>query len=140
MAPSAFETRVRADVKEYAQELLRCVEANLFTDQSREAAIGALAYLVEEADLVADDVPNLGLLDDALALVTAAQLLGEVHDLGPRLNRERVRDDVQTYQKHAQMMMQNFGAVSLGGLAAQGRRVDDYEDFVATVRKRLESL
>ena len=138
--PSDFEDQVKADVKTYAQALVQCLHRDLFDDHSREAAVGALAYFVDEHDLVADNVPTVGLLDDALALVGAAKLLGEVHELGAPLHRDRVLKDFSAYEEHSKMMMTNLGEVTLGSLAAQGRRVSDLEELLDKVNERLAEI
>ena len=140
MGESNFESRIKGDVKDYAKVLMNCLQAGVFSGQSREAAIGSLAYLVEEHDIVADDVPNIGMLDDAIALVGAAKLLGEVHDLGSAIPRERVEADYAAYQDKARMMYTNLGAVSLEGLSAQGRRVENEEELFKTLEDTISLL
>ena len=138
--PSDFEDQVKADVKTYAQALVQCLHRDLFDDHSREAAVGALAYFVDEHDLVADNVPTVGLLDDALALDGAAKILDEVNELGAHLHRDSVFKDFSAYEEHSKMMMTNLGEVTLGSLAAQGRRVSDLEELLDKVNERLAEI
>ena len=137
---SDFEERVRADVKTYAAALMECLHRSLFDDPAREAAVGALAYFVDEHDLVADDVPTLGLLDDALALIGAAKLLSETYELGAPLDNDRVAADFTAYEEHSKLMMTNLGKVTMSGLSAQGRRVSDLGELIDKVSQRLSEI
>lgn len=135
-----FEEQIRTDLKAYVGELIRCFEAGIFEGEARAAVIGALAYLVDEADLVDDEVPTIGLLDDAVAVVGLVRILVGRHDLGPVLTAERVQADHKRYMAKQGLMMCNVGAITLGALAYAGRKVSSTNELLIGVRAKIEAL
>ena len=137
---SSLEESVRADVKTYSEELIRCIEEDVLAGDSRDAVKGALAYLVNPGDLIEDSIPNLGLVDDATVLVTVSKLILEANELGDVLTRDRVASDFAEYEKRKGLIMTNVGKITLEGMAVRGRKETDEKALLDQVRAKVAGL
>ena len=75
MSKSSLQIQVEETLLKYINRFLRYVNFSHISADRREIIIGTFMYLLDEHDLIPDDVPNIGLLDDLAVFMAAAEHL-----------------------------------------------------------------
>lgn len=137
-----LEDRILHDLSTYAGAMASYVESG--SKEYRTEAVGVLKYLVEEDDLVSDDVPVIGFLDDMLALVTVAREIALALELSDRVGEfgvplAQAQYDWEYYDSKKGLMMSNTTIPSMTGIKSLGDRVgsDEIPDLIEKARTEI---
>ncbi|NLI79355.1 MAG: DUF1232 domain-containing protein [Candidatus Riflebacteria bacterium] len=81
---SRFQIRVEETLGRYIDRFVRYAGSPNLPPDHRELLAGTFLYLLDEDDLVPDQVPNIGYLDDLMVFVAVARhLVGETGGAAP---------------------------------------------------------
>ncbi|HOT27732.1 MAG TPA: YkvA family protein [Candidatus Ozemobacteraceae bacterium] len=100
---SHLQKAVEEKLAKYINKFTRYAAFSHLSQERREILTGTLLYLIEEQDLVPDDVPHIGYLDDLMVFVTAASSFidGEKgQDIPGVITREEVEADDAFVKQH----------------------------------------
>jgi len=135
MSPK-LEENISMLVSRYTTILTEAYEAGALGEEGQHVALGALNYLVDPSDLIPDDVPNIGLLDDLYVLMAAT---GHLITLGCELNI-----DLADHEANEAMMESKKGLlygsvpdVSVHALVLTGKRA---EGQTAQIFRKLKEM
>lgn len=73
MAEQKLKDKIESKLKVYIQRFIRYSSFSHISDERKEILAGTFMYLIDGNDLIPDDVPNIGFLDDLLVFVEAAR-------------------------------------------------------------------
>ncbi len=92
-------------LKDYIRKFLRYSTYSHLSPERREILVGTFVYLVDDHDMIPDDVPNIGYLDDLMVFVEAAKhFLSTGAPIAGVCNADEVLADLQFVQKHMGLM------------------------------------
>lgn len=134
-----LEKQVESRLARWLHAFLGWLDKPDLTERNRELVVGTLAYLLEESDLVPDDVPHIGLLDDLMVFVLVATQLAATARVDEPFDFSQLEDDRRFVQKHESLL---FGvpAQNVDAIRRLGRGRTDVAALVATVRERYAAL
>lgn len=69
---SNLQKAIEEKLAKYIIRFTRYAAFSHLSQERREIVMGTMLYLLEEQDLIPDDVPHIGYLDDLMVFVTAA--------------------------------------------------------------------
>jgi len=138
-----LQTQVEEILVKYINRFLRYAKFSHLPQDRREVLIGTFLYLAEEQDLVPDNVPNIGFLDDLIVFVTAAESFVESQSgqgIPGVITPEELATDQAFVTKHEGLL---FGAhkPSIDALRKKGRReMVDLPALCAAIKQKYANL
>ncbi len=134
MSPT-LEENIQQMVAQYTGMLVKALKSGELGSEAHHAVLGALHYLIDPSDLIPDDVPNIGLLDDLYVLLAAG---GHLLDIGFNLGispAEHQSNEAGIENKKG-LLYGSVPDVSIQALALTGKRVQEKE---AEIIRSIES-
>ncbi len=135
---SKLQKTVEDKLTKYISKFTRYAAFSHLAQERRDILMGTFLYLLEEQDLVPDDVPHIGYLDDLMVFVTAAASFidGEKgQDIPGVITREEVEADEAFVQQHEGLLfgtqrtslkaLQKMGCGTTTDLAAVCTRIKE---------------
>ena len=105
MTGNKLKDNIESKLKLYIQRFIRYSGFSHISDERKEILAGTFAYLIDGNDLVPDDVPNIGYLDDLLVFVEAARFfISSGNPIAGVCDPKEVLDDHRFVQKNAGLM------------------------------------
>lgn len=132
---SKFQIHVEELLLKYINRFVRYAKFSHIPQDRRELLAGTFLYLLDENDLIPDDVPNIGYLDDLFVFFSAAQHFTSSGEAIPGVcNPDELAEDGKFLDKNKGLL---FGAqiFSPQAIRKKGR---DCEDLVALAQKIKE--
>lgn len=103
-----FQLRVEELLRKYIDRFIRYAKFSHLPQDRREILTGALLYLVNDQDLVPDDVPNIGYLDDLAVFIFAARsFITDGKGIPGVVNLEELQEDEAFVEKHKGLIYGN---------------------------------
>ena len=108
MPPEKLKDQIESKLKDYIKKFVRYSGFAHLTSERKQIIAGTFAYLLEDNDMIPDDVPNIGLLDDLMVFVEAARhFLATGAPIAGVCNPEEVLEDIDFVQRHIGLMFGN---------------------------------
>ncbi len=106
----------------------------------RELLAGTFVYLLDEDDLVPDQVPNIGFLDDLMVFLAVAQKLTPEGQTNPVLDRAELEQELAFVEKNKGMLFTRVDP-SIDGIRQKGREaVDQLADLCRQITDKYSHL
>ena len=139
MSKSSLQIQVEETLLKYINRFLRYVNFSHISADRREIIIGTFMYLLDEHDLIPDDVPNIGLLDDLAVFMAAAKAFAEQGDVPGVVNANEVREDCAFVDKN---MTMTFGirTPSIDNIRRKGKDQVNLAELCLKVRENYQHL
>ncbi len=139
MGKSNFQIRVEETLLKYINRFLRYVNFSHIPADRREMIVGTFLYLVDEHDLIPDDVPNIGFLDDLAVFLAAAESFVAQGSVPGVVNTEEVAEDMEFVKKNIGM---TFGSQipSIEVIRRKGKTQVDLPDLCQKIRGKYAQL
>ena len=108
MTESKLKNKIESKLKIYIHRFIRYAGFSHISDERKEIIAGTFAYLIDGNDLIPDDVPNIGYLDDLLVFVEAARhFIASGTPITGVCDPKEVLEDHQFVQKNAGLIFGN---------------------------------
>ena len=105
MTKSKFQIQVEEMLLKYIIRFIRYSRFGHIPQDRREIIVGTFQYLLDENDLIPDDVPNVGYLDDLSVFLQASKFfIGDGQGIPGVCSVEEVQADLDFFAKHEGMM------------------------------------
>lgn len=105
MTSTKLKDLIDAKLKDYIKKFIRYSGFSHLANDRKEILAGTFAYLVDDHDMIPDDVPNIGYLDDLMVFVEAAKhFLSNGAPITGVCNADEVLEDLQFVQKNMGLM------------------------------------
>lgn len=137
---SSFQIKVEEMLLKYINRFLRYIRFAHIPPERKQLLFGTFQYLLDEMDLVPDDVPNIGLLDDLMVFVNVANAFVQGGQSIPGVcNPEEVHEDMQFVEKNKGLL---FGTQKLSVEVIQKRGVQevDLDELCEKVKSKYSHL
>jgi uncharacterized membrane protein YkvA (DUF1232 family) len=100
-----LKEQIESKLKEYIKRFIRYSTFSHLTAERKEILAGTFVYLKDDRDMIPDDVPNIGYLDDLMVFVEAAKhFIATGAPISGVCNAEEVLEDLQFVQKNIGLM------------------------------------
>ena len=138
---SHLQRDVEVRLARHLRKAIACLERPDLPARHRELLLGTLAYLLEEVDLVPDNTPHIGLLDDLMVFVmVASQLNAGGHQLSEIWPPGELDEDQRFIKKNEGLI---FGVTTpdpevIRKLAR--KHAGDPQSVIAAIRRDFASL
>lgn len=132
---------IDSKLKEYIRKFIRYAGFSHLTPERKEILAGTFVYLIDDHDMIPDDVPNIGYLDDLMVFVEAAKhFLSTGAPISGVCNADEVLEDLQFVQKHMGLMFgeQHFSIETIKKLGQ--KRVSDLPTLAEQIKKKYVHL
>jgi uncharacterized membrane protein YkvA (DUF1232 family) len=137
----SLKDQIEIRLRKYIHRFVRYSGFSHLSSDRKELIAGTLAYLIDDYDLIPDDVPNIGYLDDLMVFVEAAKhFISTGAPVAGVCNAEEVMSDHQFVQKNMGLMFgdQHF---SLDTIRRLGKKnVDQLPELAQKIKEKYECL
>lgn len=138
------EKKIRKDLSLLIKGFVELYEKAPSDSEKSFSILGALAYLDSEHDLIPDDVPHIGYLDDLLVFFSVAkkifQLPGENENSIAGLSADEVDQKIEEYNKYSQLIGQNVGEMSIKDWGTKGKQIKDVPELINQAKKTMAEI
>ncbi len=141
MNPSNLKEQIESKLKLYITRFIRYAGFSHLTQDRKEIVAGTFAYLKDDCDMIPDDVPNIGYLDDLMVFVEASKhFLSTGSPVTGVCNPQEVLEDVQFIEKHAGLMFgdQHFSIDIIRKLGK--KHVNDLQLLAVEIKKKYKDF
>lgn len=141
MSSQKLKDQIESKLRVYIQRFIRYASFSHITEERKEILAGTFTYLNDDHDMIPDDVPNIGYLDDLMVFVEAAKhFISTGAPISGVCNAEEVLEDLQFVQKHMGLMFgdQHFSMNTIINLGK--KHVADLPKLAIEIRKKYEHL
>jgi uncharacterized membrane protein YkvA (DUF1232 family) len=105
MSKTKFQVQVEEMLLKYIIRFIRYSRFSHLPTDRREIIVGTLLYLLDENDLIPDDVPNIGYLDDLSVFLQASKyFIADGQGIPGVCSVEEVQEDLDFFARHEGMM------------------------------------
>ena len=136
-----LKEQIETRLKEYIKRFIRYSSFSHLTAERKEILAGTFVYLNDDHDMIPDDVPNIGYLDDLMVFVEAAKhFISTGAPISGVCNAEEVLADLQFVQKNAGLM---FGDLhfSIDTIKKLGQKhIDELPVLAREIKKKYAEL
>lgn len=141
MSKTALKDQIEQKLKTYIHRFIRYAGFSHLTPDRREIIAGTFIYLIDDHDLIPDDVPNIGFLDDLMVFVEAAKhFLSTGIPIAGVCDPQEVMADSQFVQKNSGMMFTNQH-LSIDTIRNMGRKhVDELPALCKQIKVKYATL
>jgi len=132
---------IDSKLRDYIKRFVRYSTFSHLTSERREIIAGTFAYLIDDHDMIPDDVPNIGYLDDLMVFVEAAKhFLSTGAPISGVCNAEEVLEDLQFVQKHMGLMFgeQHFSIETIKRLGQ--KKIDELPTLAEKIKQKYVHL
>jgi len=120
-AKSKFQIKVEGTLLKYINGFLRYARFSHLGTDRRELIAGTFVYLLDEDDLVPDNVPNIGYLDDLMVFLAAAKHLSpDGKSISGVVKPEELERDLAFVEKNKGVLFTNI-SLSIEAIRKKGR-------------------
>jgi uncharacterized membrane protein YkvA (DUF1232 family) len=131
----------KGKLRDYIKKFIRYSSFSHLTVERREILAGTFAYLKDDHDMIPDDVPNIGYLDDLMVFVEAAKhFISTGAPISGVCNAEEVLEDLQFVQRNMGLMFgdQHFSISSIKKLGQ--KHVGELKQLAEEIRNKYKHL
>lgn len=141
MSKTTLKEQIEQKLKTYIHRFIRYAGFSHLTPDRREIIAGTFIYLIDDHDLIPDDVPNIGFLDDLMVFVEAARhFLSTGTPISGVCDPQEVMADMQFVQKNSGMMFTNQ-QLSIDTIRKIGRKhVDELPALCEQIKVKYATL
>lgn len=136
-----LKEQIEKKLKDYIRRFIRYSTFSHLTAERREILAGTFVYLKDDRDMIPDDVPNIGYLDDLMVFVESAKhFISTGSPISGVCNAEEVLEDIQFVQKNIGLM---FGDLhfSIETIKKLGQKhVDDLPSLAQEIKAKYTEL
>jgi len=136
-----LKEQIESKLKTYIKRFIRYSTFSHLTAERKEILVGTFVYLKEDHDMIPDDVPNIGYLDDLMVFVEAAKhFISTGAPIAGVCNAEEVLDDLQFVQRNAGLM---FGDshFSINTIKKLGQKhIDELTNLAEEIKAKYADL
>lgn len=137
---SKFQLKVEEMLLKYINRFLRYAKFAHLSGPRREVIAGTFHYLLDEQDLVPDDVPNIGFLDDLLVFLKASEsFVEEGQSIPGVVNAEELASDLEFMEKHKSLIYGNQSC-SIEVIRKKGRQAGNLDELCAQIKEKYMNL
>lgn len=105
MNSTKLKEQIESKLKIYIKRFIRYSSFSHLTAERKEILAGTFVYLKDDHDMIPDDVPNIGYLDDLMVFVEAAKhFISTGAPISGVCNAEEVLEDIQFIQRNSGLM------------------------------------
>lgn len=120
-AKSKFQVKVEETLAKYINGFLRYSRFSHLNPERLELLAGTFVYLLDEDDLVPDNVPNIGFLDDLMVFLAAAEhLVPKGQSIPGVISSAELELDRAFVEKHKGLMFTNMN-LSIETISQKGK-------------------
>lgn len=141
MSSTSLKEQIESKLKLYIHRFIRYAGYSHLTPERKEIVAGTFAYLNDDNDLIPDDVPNIGYLDDLMVFVEASKhFISTGAPIAGVCNPEQVLEDIQFIEKHSGLMYgeQHFSISTIRKLGK--KHVNDLPMLTIEIKKKYENF
>ncbi len=141
MSSEKLKDVIEGKLRDYISKFIRYSNFSHLTAERKEIIAGTFAYLIDDHDMIPDDVPNIGYLDDLMVFVEAAKhFLATGAPVAGVCNPEEVLADLQFVQKNMGLMFgeQHFSIDTIKKLGQ--KKVSELPALAEQIRKKYIHL
>lgn len=138
---SNIESQIEQKLRGYISRFTRYAGFAHISDERKEILAGTFVYLDDEHDIVPDDVPVIGYLDDLMIFVEAAKhFLSTGVPVSGVCDPEMVKEDDDFVQKHKGMMFggQHFSMDAIRRIGK--KRVNELPQLCEKIKEKYAFL
>lgn len=141
MSKTTLKEQIEQKLKTYIHRFTRYAGFSHLTPDRREIIAGTFIYLLDDHDLIPDDVPNIGFLDDLMVFVEAAKhFIGVGTPISGVCAPHEVMADMQFVQRNSGMMFTNLN-LSIDTIRKIGRKhVDKLPELCKQIKVKYATL
>jgi len=140
MSKSPFQIQVEEMLLKYINRFLRYIQFSHIPQDRKEILFGTFSYLLDEHDIVPDDVPNIGYLDDLIVFLTVAKHFVKGGQSVPGVcNPEEVREDNELAEK-GKTLLYGVQAPSIDVLRKKGKKEIPLPELVEHIKTKYSHL
>lgn len=136
-----LKEQIETKLRDYIKKFIRYSSFSHLTEERKEILAGTFVYLNDDHDMIPDDVPNIGYLDDLMVFVEAAKhFIATGAPVSGVCNAEEVLEDLQFVQKNLGLMFgdQHF---SINSIIKLGKKhVNDLPALSQEIKKKYQDL
>jgi uncharacterized membrane protein YkvA (DUF1232 family) len=136
-----LKEQIESKLKLYIHRFIRYAGFSHLTPERKEILAGTFAYLKDGNDLIPDDVPNIGYLDDLMVFVEAAKhFLSSGSPISGVCNPQEVLEDLQFIEKNSGLMFgdQHFSIEIIRKLGK--KHVDDLPQLTQEIKNKYKDF
>lgn len=141
MVEQRLKDKIEAKLKNYIQGFIRYSSFSHISDERKEILAGTFMYLIDGNDLIPDDVPNIGYLDDLLVFVEAARyFISTGTPISGVCDPKEVMEDHLFIKQNAGLMFgdQHFSLDTIRNLGK--KHVKDLHELSVEIKNKYESF
>ncbi|GAB4273224.1 MAG: hypothetical protein Kow0029_12720 [Candidatus Rifleibacteriota bacterium] len=141
MSNTSLKEKIESKLKQYINRFIRYAGYSHLTSERKEIVAGTLAYLKDDKDMIPDDVPNIGYLDDLMVFVEASKhFISSGAPISGVCNPEEVLEDIQFVERHSGLMFgdQHFSIEIIRKLGK--KHVDELPMLVKEIKKKYANF
>lgn len=141
MSNNSLKEQIESKLKLYIHKFIRYAGFSHLTAERKEIVAGTFAYLKDDNDLIPDDVPNIGYLDDLMVFVEASKhFISTGAPISGVCNPEEVIEDIQFMERNAGLMFgdQHFSIEMIRKLGK--KHVEDLPMLVIEIKKKYKDF
>lgn len=141
MKDSHLKELIETKLKSYITRFVRYAGYSHLTPERKEIIAGTFAYLKDNRDLIPDDVPNIGYLDDLKVFVEASKyFISTGTPIAGVTNPEEILADLQFIEKHAELIFGNQH-FSIDVIRKLGKKhVDNLASLTQEIKKKYKGF
>lgn len=136
-----LKEQIESKLKEYIKRFIRYSTFSHLTAERKEILAGTFVYLKDDRDMVPDDVPNIGYLDDLIVFVEAAKhFISTGAPIAGVCNAEEVMEDMQFVQRNIGLMFaeQHFSIDTIKKLGQ--KHIDELPSLAQEMKAKYTQL
>lgn len=138
---SNLKETIESKLKLYINRFIRYAGYSHLTRDRKELIAGTFAYLKDDNDLIPDDVPNIGYLDDLMVFVEAAKhFISSGTPISGVCDAQEVLADLQFIEKNSGLMYgnQHFSIDIIRKLG--NKHVDDLPELTEEIKQKYKDF
>ncbi|MFZ2955325.1 MAG: DUF1232 domain-containing protein [Candidatus Ozemobacteraceae bacterium] len=140
MTKSSFQIKVEEMLLKYITRFVRYARFAHLPQDRKELLIGTFLYLLDEQDLIPDDVPNIGYLDDLMVFVNvAAAFIQNGQSIPGVCSQEEVQEDLAFLDKNKGLL---FGThmLSVEVIQKKGKAAVNLPELADQIKIKYSNL
>jgi uncharacterized membrane protein YkvA (DUF1232 family) len=141
MSGEKLKDIIESKLRDYIGKFVRYSSFSHLTAERKEIFAGTFAYLIDDHDMIPDDVPIIGYLDDLMVFVESAKhFLATGAPVAGVCNAEEVLADLQFVQKNIGLMFgeQHFSIDTIKRLVQ--KKVAELPELAEQIKKKYIHL
>ncbi len=136
-----LKDQIEGKLREYIRRFTRYATFSHLTKERKEIIAGTFMYLKNDQDMIPDDVPNIGYLDDLMVFVEAAKhFIATGAPVAGVCNTDEVMDDLAFVKRHIGLMFgdQHFSIDTIINLGK--KHVESLPELAREIKEKYKEL